>query len=274
MKIKEIQIRRRETMSHLPPPIVADTKKILSSVYVGQGPLKGLAGEEEKELLSTYLGMDKDDKGFSHVCRSFWADLRVNVPSEGKVLNISVREDGTPVEVFDYIIYKWATKHKYVANSRKDLLNHSSTEKRFYIYDPDAEEMSQNKIVAVKKKAYQELIKMSDNEDKMDMVITVLSEGDPGNMNKTQKENYLDQLLSENPSKFVKIVTDKSLEIKSLISELVSLGIITQLSNQYWFHDQKLGDTLEYTVLYFKDKKNSSTTNLLKAKLQEAKKTT
>src|SRR5699024_9434047 len=102
--MKEIQIRRRETKSHLPPPVVSNAKKILSSIYSGQGPLRGLSKDEEKTILSKYLGVGPDEQNFGTVCREFWADLRVEIPSEGKVLNITTI-DGEPVDPYDYIIY-------------------------------------------------------------------------------------------------------------------------------------------------------------------------
>ena len=267
----EVQIRRRETKSHLPPPVVSNAKKVLSSIYSGQGPLKGVKGEEEKELLAEYLGMDKDEKDFPKVCRNFWADLRVEIPSDGKVLNITKRENGKPVEIFDYLVYQWAQKHKYVAEDREAMLDDS--QKLYYIYDPEVEMKNQNKQVKLKKHAYKEFIKMSEDEDKIDMVITVLTDSDPDQMSSTQKENYLEQLIDDNPQRFVAVATDKALEIKSYLSEMVSHNIVNKVGNQYWFVDEKLGDTLEDTVLYFKDKKNSETINILKAKLEEAKKT-
>jgi len=268
--MKEVQIRRRETKSHLPPPVVANATKVLSSIYSGQGPLKGVDGEKEKELLAEHLGISPEEDDFHKRCRAFWADLRVEVPSDGKVLTIETREDGTPVDIYDYLVYKWAKKHKYVADTREDMLDDST--KQYYIYDPEGEMRNQNKVVGYKKQAYKELIKMSDDEDKIDMMITVLTDSDPDQMNKTQKENYLDQLIEDDPKEFVRVATDKSLEIKSAISEMVSLNILRKMGNQYWFHDEKIGDTLEEAVLFFKDKKNAETINILKAKLQEAKK--
>lgn len=269
-EVKEVQIRRRETKSHLPPPVVSNAKKILSSIYSGQGPLRGVTGDEEKELLSDYLGIDQDERDFNKRCRHFWADLRVEIPSDGKVLNITQDDNGYPVSIKDYLIYEWAKKHKHVAENRAKMLDNSR--KQYYIYDPDVEMKNQNKKVNLKKKAYAEFIKISDDKDKINMLITVLTDSDPDQMSTTQKENYLDQLIEDDPQSFVAVATDKDLEIKSQIAEMVSNNIITKISNQHWFVDEKLGDTLEQTVKYFKDKKNSETVNILKAKLEEAKK--
>lgn len=266
MNVKEVQIRRRETKSHLPPPVVANAKKVLSSVYDGQGPLKGVTGDEEKKLLSDYLGLDTSDRDIGRVLRNWWADLRVEVPSDGKVLNISKDEDGYPVNIKDYLVWKWAKKHKFVGKDRDDML--SSPNKQFYIYDPDVELKQQNSLVKVKKKAYEQFILISDDEDKINLILRVLTDSEPDEMSIEQKQNYIDQLIESDPAKFVAVATDKNLEIKALIHELVSANIINKMENQYWWIDEKLGEDIEETVLYFKDKKNSGTVNRLKAKLQ------
>lgn len=268
--MREIQIRRRETKSHLPPPVVANSKKVLASIYSGQGPLRGVDEEEEKTLLSEYLGVSQDDRDFSKIARNFWADLRVEIPSDGKVLNVTVHND-KPVNIYDYLVYKWAVRHKYVGKDREDML--SSPHKMFYVYDPDVELRHQNQKVKLKRKAYEQFIKMSEDNNKLDLVITVITDSNPDDMNLEQKQNYVDQLIESDPGKFVSVITDKNLELKALISELVSLNIINKMSNQYWWIDEKIGDDIEEAVLYFKDKKNSETINRLKAKLQEANKT-
>ena len=270
METREVQIRRRETKSHLPPPVVSNAKKVLSSIYSGQGPLKGVKGDEEKSLLGEYLGLDPEEKDFSKVCRNWWADLRVEIPSDGKVLNITKNDDGEPVNIKHYLIYQWAKKHKYVAKNRTAMLD--DTKKQFYVYDPEEAMKNQNKQVNIKKKAYKEFIKMSDNEDKINMAINVLTESDPDSMSSTQKENYLDQLIEEDPKAFLTVVTDKNLEIKSEIAQMVEYNILEKVGNQYWFVEQKIGDTLGEAVKFFKDKKQSKTVNILRAKLEEAKK--
>lgn len=267
IEVREIQLRRRETKSYLPAPIIGDSKKYLSSIYSGQGPLRGVSGEEEKRLLSSYLGMDAEERNFGKVCREFWADLRVEIPSDGKTLNISTDKNGNPVNTLDYLIFKFAEVHPYVAENRNAMLDNSK--KMFYIYDPEEEVKNQNRTVTFKKKAYAELIKMGEDEEKIDRMVRLLTESDPHQMSIAQKQNYLDQLIEENPQRFVVYATDKDLEIKSIISEMVSESIITKMGNQYWFIDEKIGDTLEDAVRFFKDKKRSEDVNRMKAKLQE-----
>ena len=266
---KEVQIIRRETAGHLPVPVTANSTKYLGSVYIGRGPLRGLDKEEEEKLLSTHLGMSPDEPNFHSTVRDFWANLRVKVDGGGTVLNISTTDKKEPVNIEDYIVYNWAKRHPLVADSREEMLENSKFQ--YYIRDPEVETDFANKKVRFKKKAYEEFIKIGDNTEKLDRVIRLLTDSDPNDLSEKQKQNLVDDIIEDNPEKFFITVTDKNLETKALISTLVSKGIVNKIGNQHYFIDEKLGETVEETVKYFHDKKNSETVNILKAKLQQSK---
>ncbi len=269
--IKEVQIRRRETANYLPAPITANSKKYLSSIYSGQGPLKGLDGKEEKEVLAKYLGMDEEEKNLGKVMREFWADMRIEVPMEGKTLNISKDEDGMPYKPMDYIVFKFAEKHPHVAENEDAML--ADSKKQFYIYDFEEAVDKQNQKVSFKKKAYSELIKIGEDEEKLSRLIRLMTDIEPKSLTLKSMQNELDKIIENDPKRFYIIATDKNLEIKSTIAEMVTHGVINKYGNQYYFIEEKLGDDLEETVLFFKDKKRSEDVTRMKAKLQEAKKT-
>lgn len=265
---KEVQLIRRETAGHLPVPVTANSTKYLGSVYIGRGPLRGLDKEEEEKLLARHLGMSPDENNFHSNVRDYWANLRVKIPGEGTVLDISTREkDDEPVNVEEYIIYKWAKRHPLVADNREEMLANSKY--LYYIRDPEVETDFANQKVRFKKKAYEEFIKM--NEEKLNRIIRLLTDSDPSDLSEKQKQNLADDLIENDPEKFFVIATDKNLETKALISDMVSKGIINKIGNQHYFIDEKLGETVEETVKYFHDKKNSETVNILKAKLQQSK---
>ena len=88
-------------------------------------------------------------------------------------------------------------------------------------------------------------------------------------MTEDQNENSLYELKNKDPKKFIRVATDKNLEIKAEIEELVSAGVLRKIGNQVIFIDEVLGDTMEDTVVYLKDKKNSGKLTILRAKLKE-----
>ena len=96
-----------------------------------------------------------------------------------------------------------------------------------------------------------------------------MSNSIPARMTNEQVENALYEIKNKEPKKFIRIATDKNLELKAEIEEMVSAGVLRKIGNQVIFIDEVLGDTMEDTVVYLKDKKNSGKLTLLRAKLKE-----
>ena len=96
-----------------------------------------------------------------------------------------------------------------------------------------------------------------------------MSNTNPDRMTEDQIENSLYELKNSNPKKFIRIATDKNLELRSEIEEMVSAGVLRKIGNQVIFIDEVLGDTTEDTIIYLKDKKNSGKLTILRAKLKE-----
>ena len=53
--------------------------------------------------------------------KTFWANMTVKVPFEGKELDITTEEDGNPHNVMDWITYKWCQKHRQVADKKETM---------------------------------------------------------------------------------------------------------------------------------------------------------
>lgn len=265
--MKEVHIRRRETKSHLPVPVISGAIKTLGSIFDGQGPLRGVIGDEEKKLLSKHLGIDVDDSEFPKKIREFWIELRVKVPVEGVTLQVGVNEQGEPYDIKGYLIYKWAKKHKFVANNKAEL--DGNTHKKYYIHDPDIENRHENARIKMRKTAYMEFSKMDGKYDKMKMLIKVLDDVDVESMTETDIENRLEHLINVDAESFVAKATDKNLELRALISDLISKNILRKIGNSIYYIEEKLGDTEQDAILFLKDKKNSEMLLILKEKLKE-----
>jgi len=267
MNKKEVQIRRVEKKSHLDPSIVANTFKTLGSIFVHDAPLRGLSSEEEEALMPTLLGIDAKDPTFHDQIRRYWLDKRLKVPSEGIVLNITLRNKESdkipdPVNLKDYIDYRWAIAHKYVAKEKEDMKSHQM----FYIYNPEIEKVKKNEGFAVKRKAYIVLDKMQKDVDKMRMILSILEDVDVKSLDDIDVENTLIQSIEKNPNNFIKVAEDKHLEMKAFVTKLISKGILSKIGNSIYFIDDKLGGDMNETILYLKDKANSSVLMKLKEK--------
>ena len=154
--MRKIYIRRKEVNSFLPKEVRVAARVAIGSIYVGRQPLKGIDGDEAKKLLPQVLGLPADHPDFPRVEKDYWASMRVKIPFAGKELDMTVREDGTPENVEDYITYRWCQKHRQVAESKQEM--DAVSGKKFYIYDPQKDLLKKNKSVQIGKDADKEFI--------------------------------------------------------------------------------------------------------------------
>tara|TARA_Y100001938_G_scaffold21293_1_gene27330 strand:+ start:252 stop:1058 length:807 start_codon:yes stop_codon:yes gene_type:complete len=263
----KVYLRRREVMNHLPKAVRAEAVMKLSSVYVNRQPLKGFSLEEEKKYMNGFLDVSPDHQDWPKHSKNFWAELTIPVGFTGVELEIGTDEDGTPVNLNDYIKYRFALKHPHVAMTKAEM--DSDTRKRFYIQDLTREDKVRNNSIQLKKDADKEFIKLSSNSKGMRRVLRLMSNTNPDRLTDEQVENTLYEIKNSKPKQFIRIATDKNLELKAEIEEMVTAGVLRKIGNQVIFIDEVLGDTMEDTVVHLKDKKNSGKLTILRAKLKE-----
>tara|TARA_R100000541_G_scaffold18552_2_gene28354 strand:+ start:511 stop:1323 length:813 start_codon:yes stop_codon:yes gene_type:complete len=264
---KKVTIRQKELLNHLPKAVRAEAIYKLSSVYVNRQPLKGFTPEEEKKYMLGILDVNPEHNDWPKHSKQYWAEMTIPVGFTGVELEIGMDENDFPLSIMDYIKYRFALKHPHVAMTKKEM--EADFQKRFYIQDLTRDDKVKNNEIQLKKDADKEFIKVSSNEKSMKRVLRLMSNTNPDRMTLEQIENSLYEFKNSNPKKFVRIVTDKHLELKSEIEEMVSAGVLRKIGNQIIFIDEVLGDTTDDTVIYLKDKKNSGKLTLLRAKLKE-----
>ena len=264
---KKVYLRRKDLDGHLPKAVRAEATMKLSSVFVNRQPLKGFDLADEKKNMQGILDVNPDHVDWPKHSKLFWAELTIPVGFTGVELEIGTNEDGSPINIMDYIKYNFAIKHPHVALTKEEM--NKEFAKRFYIQDLTREDKVKNNAIKLKKDADKEFIKVSSNLANMKRVLRLMSNSNPDRMTADQVENSLYELKNNNPKKFLRIAIDRNLEVKAEIEELVSAGVLRKIGNQVIFIDEVLGETIEDTVVYLKDKKNSGKLTILRAKLKE-----
>ena len=264
---KKVFLRRKDLGGHLPKAVRAEAKTRLSSVYVNRQPLKGFTPTEEKKYMQEILDVSPAHVDWPKHSKAFWAELSIPVGFTGVELEIGVHEDGSPITIMDYIKYNFAIKHPYVALTKQEM--NTDVTKKFYIQDLTREDKVKNNSIRLKKDADKEFIKVSSNLDNMKRILRLMSNSNPARMTEDQIENSLYEIKNSDPKRFITIATDKNLEMKAEIEEMISAGVLRKIGNQIIFIDEILGDTTEDTIIHLKDKKNSGKLLILQAKLKE-----
>tara|TARA_R110000765_G_scaffold32700_1_gene75650 strand:+ start:213 stop:1028 length:816 start_codon:yes stop_codon:yes gene_type:complete len=267
MNSKKVFIRRQDLGGHLPKAVRAEATYKLSSVYVNRQPLKGFNSEDEKKYLNGILDVNPEHGDWPKHSKTFWADMTIPVGFTGVELEIGKDTDGNPISIMDYIKYSFAMKHPHVALTKEEMA--SDVTKKFYIQDLTRQDKVRNNEIQIRKDADKEFIKVTSSSSNMKRILRLMSNTNPDRMSGDQVENALYEIKNSDPKKFVKIATDKNLELKSEIAELVSAGVLRQIGNQLIFIDEIIGDTIDDAIIHLKDKKNSGKLIILRAKLRE-----
>ena len=264
---KKIVIRRKEIHNHLPKEIRAEAVSKLSSVYVNRQPLKGFNPTDEKKYLNGILDVAPEHPDWPKHTKLFWAELTIPIGFTGVELEIGKHENGDPINIMDFIKYNFAIKHPQVGMTENEMNNKGG---RFYIYDTNRDEMKRFNDIQLRKDADKEYIKVSSDLKNMKRILRLMSKNvNPDTLTHEQVENSLYDLKSSDPKKFLKIAQDKNLEMKAEIDEMISSGVLRRIGNQIIFIDEVLGETMEDTVVFLKNKKNSGKLTTLRAKLKE-----
>lgn len=264
--MKKIYIRRQEQNGYLPKEVLATARVTIGSIFVGRQPLKGFNEEEEKKYLRTLIDVPPDHQDWPRLVKEFWANMRVRVPFEGVELDVTVDDDGLPLNPTDYASYRWCKVHRQVAGSKEEM--RADNKKKFYIYDPEGDLIKENAKIKLKKDADKEYIKISADADKMKRVLWVMTKQNPSTLSDLEIENKLYGLKDNKPVEFLKISLDKNLDVKAEIEELIEASVLRKIGNQIIYGDETIGENMSDTVVYFKNKKNSGAINAMRAQLK------
>lgn len=259
---KTVFIYRRPNTTNLPDDVYVEAKRRIGSVYLKGGDiLKGLTIAEQKKWLPEILGISPTEAGWAKQVRSYFANLTIEVPQEGVSLNISLDEEGNPINVTDYIKYRFALDHPHVSEDE------NSSRGRYFISDPTKEEAAAVADTRLRKDAYKQLILLSDDNDRAILVLKAAGVR-TGDMTPQQIELELEDMLEDDPKEFIRICTDKDLDTVALIWDCVECGVLRKSGNTFLFGDEVLGDDMEQAIRFLKAKKNSAMLLDIKAKLK------
>jgi len=270
MSSRKVFIKRRVANTKIDTSVYNGTITSIGATFDKSGRTNtGLTPEEEKIIMPKIIGIKPEDTEFDLKVQKYFQDLTIRVIwEEPYVLEIGLNEDGFPINPTDYVKYKFA-----IANKNEVAIHKSEAKgiKRFYIEDPNLEIDSKYDLLKLKKEAFKEFYKLSDNTEKINMILSVLGI-DVRNISEKEKELEIENYIEKYPQKFIDVISDKNLEIKSFIENCITAQVITKIGNTYLDGDIELGKSLDEAVMFLKDKKNSDILVKLKARLETFKK--
>lgn len=270
MSSRKIYIKRRVVNSKIDNSVYNGTVTSIGASFDRSGrTLTGLTNEEVKTIMPKVLGVAYTDTQFDKLVEEYFQNLVIRVIwEEPYELEIGLDSDGFPLNPVDYVKYKFAVANKKEVASNKA---EATGNKRFYIEDPNIEIDNKYSLLKLKKEAFKEFYKLSDNQQKIDMIMSVLG-FDTRTLNEKEKDLKIEDYINKYPEKFIEVATDKNLEVKAFVEDCISAQVIQKIGNNYIDGDIELGKSMEEVVLFLKDKKNSDVFVKLKARLETFKK--
>lgn len=273
---RKIKLKRKEiTRFGLPKELKDEKICNLGSYNDANGnTARAFTYKEEDMWMSEIVGLKNSDPGFRGAVTHWYKNLTLKVKPEGVELEIGVDSDGNPLSVEDYLKYKFALNHPWMAKTKEECL--SAEHLQFYFEDPESENIAKGAKLEVTAKAYVEFAKLDEDEDKMDWVIrTVLAKfpelGSLTELTKLEtakKKLKIAEVIQKDPTYFLEVMSDKDLIYKAEIASMVEAGVLIKEGNKYLNGTDNLG-SLDGTIAWMKDGNNSADYAILKARLDQ-----
>ena len=127
MSIKTVIIKRRPNATNLPEEVYSEAKRKIGSTFSMNGDTNtGLTFGEQKKYLPGVIGIDSSDVNFQKEVRKYFQDMSLTIENTGTKLEVGTDENGDPNNLLDYIRYKFALAHPYVAKDEQELYSNKN----------------------------------------------------------------------------------------------------------------------------------------------------
>lgn len=263
-----------------------DAIQEVGSYFEGRGSKRiasGLTIQEEQILLPAVVGLAADDRDFYKKRDDYYRNMFTKVPHKGGIeLEIGLTDptkplskDNLPINLSDYIRYRHAIKHPWVARSAEAAKGNQLV--RFYVFDEVSETANTETFNEDKDMAVAHYLSIKEDAKKVDMMLTLLGV-DPRTITgqteihtKQARKQRLRTLVDAKPAEIVKLASDKNFDIKFKIAQMINVGVLKVVGTRHLIVEtgDAIGNNYEEAVEFFKDEKNNETIQLLSAKAQE-----
>jgi len=192
-----------------------------------------------KAVLPTVIGLDKNSGKWQDVVSRYLYGIAIDVPTGGKILNISVEFDIDSPK-YKSIVTKLAKQLGVTIKTNEDLakyvLGYSEQSGsrymeeieviEFYLITKDDVKRAKKEKYELSKKINRVMLKIDEDEDLFDAVCSILNIRDNDIIDRGIK---LNEIANDKPNEIITIFKDKHLMTKAKIENYINLGILKRL---------------------------------------------
>jgi hypothetical protein len=243
----------------------------------------GLNLKERDLLMPEVLQIQPGDREYLPSLTQYFHEIKTDVPKEGTKLEIGLLEDNAapisaknmPINVSDYIRYRHALGHPFVASSQEKARGNQLIQ--FYVSDPTINAKEAKNDLKLQTEALELYLKLTNQEEnKVDMMLTLmqvdvrvfLDEVDP----KLAKLTALKKLADTKSVEFVKTYKTQDFEIAYTLEGLVKTTVFKRIADTVVVSETRetIGNNQEEAIAWLKNPINSQALTVYKSKMQEA----
>lgn len=300
-KLRQVVIKHKPKNGQPGDDPANHNKKIGPSLR-GSDVLRGLTFDEEKRLLPEILGVSAEHVEWRKITKDYWNNIGRAVPHTGLILEVGFLFDskekadkagdydvvkwlefGSPINVADYVFYRYCLDYNRVANVKEDC--DKSPRIEFYIEDKDREKKSEHVRLLDEQKATIKLVELMGEKDRVTIedVYTVLSRTEKDlppitSLTEADKATDIDISLSKMiktaPATFLKVANDKRVAEKAYIERCIYHGFLRRIENTdiiMYGDTVTVGNSIDEAIAFIQNEKNKDIKATLDAKLKQAK---
>lgn len=303
-----VYLRRVPPKNQLPTSgnYVDESIHKIGSAYRNKAVLRGITPEEEKRWLPQIIGVQSDSPDWQRQCENYWLNISKEVPlgEQGVKLEVGLRyeneEDyetdeksakdvngvtlnpkGNPIDVVDYILWRYCLLYNKVANNFEDVGKSANID--FYLFSKLREVKEKAVAFNLRKESSQLLFANLSDRAWVSFILRLFVQEDKAGkytiqeletLDESEKDVALEEYMTKNPAKFIAWGKDKNLKLRADLELWIAQGLLSRIPNtQSVSHDGvTIGNTTEEVMTYLNNPKNKSILDTLTAQSKITKK--
>lgn len=198
---------------------------------LSSGKFVNVVTNDEKDYLEYIMGLEPNALSIHKREHNFWSDAnpdgiaKVMLKKQDNFLDLS--------DPSDYIKYKILLANKdFIAPSLEALDNHPKATYQYVIIAEGEEIKSAKSAMTNTQMCYKEYGKIEDEADYLRLIIETLDGRPVAESSKLEfLQTKINSLITADPKRFLRVITDKMLPTKVLIKQGISAGIISKRGN-------------------------------------------
>jgi hypothetical protein len=277
---------------------IVDFNVYIGASLKGNDVLRGLNQEEEERYLKDIIGVNPKSQDWNKETKNYWANMRARVPQGDIGLELEIgfsypsdeiaakaekaaddfteyvdilksnQKFGNPINVTNYILFRYALVYNKIANKEEDI--YKSPNITMYITSKSEKLKKETKLLKAKQKAFAKSMEIGENETIIDGILYQF-DIPPRHLSLTEKLLEVNKIVTEKPYDFIRIVNDSKFEMKSLIEGAIINGDLRRIENTdviYFGDNDLLGNSIDETIVFLtsKEPRNTNILNTIKAK--------